>query len=68
MLDLAAVRVGMFLRSWSHFQIFNVGLDPHLESLDKSLEGLEYFESISIIKHLLSGSAYKLPFKIIRLI
>jgi tRNA G46 methylase TrmB len=24
-----------------------VGLDPHIESLDKSLEGLEFFESIS---------------------
>ena len=28
-----------------------VGLDPHLESLDKSLEGLEFFETISN-KHL----------------
>ena len=40
-----------------------VGLDPHLESLDKSLEGLEFFESISNKKtSFLSGSAYKLPF------
>jgi len=40
-----------------------VGLDPHLESLDKSLEGLEFFESISNKKTtFLSGSAYKLPF------
>ena len=36
-----------------------VGLDPHLESLDKSLEGLEYFESISNNQtSFLSGSAY----------
>ena len=41
-----------------------VGLDPHLESLDKSLEGLEYFESISNNQtSFLSGSAYELPFK-----
>ena len=41
-----------------------IGLDPHLESLDKSLEGLEYLESISNNQtSFLSGSAYELPFK-----
>lgn len=40
-----------------------VGLDPHLESLDKSLEGLEFFESLSNkTTTFLSGSAYALPF------
>ena len=40
-----------------------VGLDPHLESLDKSLEGLELFESLSNkTTTFLSGSAYSLPF------
>ena len=29
-----------------------VGLDPHLESLDKSLEGLEYLNQFLITKHL----------------
>ena len=40
-----------------------VGLDPHLESLDKSQEGLELFESLSNnTTTFLSGSAYSLPF------
>ena len=40
-----------------------IGLDPHLESLDKSLEGLELFESLSNkTTTFLSGSAYSLPF------
>lgn len=40
-----------------------VGLDPHLESLDKASEGLEFLESISNTKtNFLSGSAYSLPF------
>ena len=40
-----------------------VGLDPHLESLDKSLEGLELFVSLSNkTTTFLSGSAYSLPF------
>ena len=40
-----------------------IGLDPHLESLDKSLEGLELFESLSTkTTSFLSGSAYSLPF------
>ena len=40
-----------------------VGLDPHLQSLDKSLEGLELFESLSNkTTTFLSGSAYSLPF------
>jgi ubiquinone/menaquinone biosynthesis C-methylase UbiE len=55
----------MYSRSWKTFpNIQCVGLDPHLESLDKSLEGLEYFESISNNQtSFLSGSAYELPFK-----
>ena len=40
-----------------------IGLDPHLESLDKASEGLEFLESISNTKtNFLSGSAYSLPF------
>ena len=63
-LTLGVERVGIFLLQWKPFQTCNVfGLDPHLESLDKSLEGLEFFESISNKKtSFLSGSAYKLPF------
>ena len=40
-----------------------IGLDPHIESLDKALEGLKFLESISNTKtNFLSGSAYSLPF------
>ena len=40
-----------------------IGLDPHIESLDKAFEGLKFLESISNIKtNFLSGSAYSLPF------
>ena len=40
-----------------------IGLDPHIESLDKAFEGLKFLESISNTKtNLLSGSAYSLPF------
>ena len=40
-----------------------VGLDPNLDSLDKSLEGLDFFKSLSNKKtSFLSGSAYELPF------
>ena len=40
-----------------------IGLDPHIESLDKAFEGLKFLESISNTKtNFLSGSAYSLPF------
>ena len=40
-----------------------IGLDPHIESLDKAFEGLKFLESISNSKtNFLSGSAYSLPF------
>jgi ubiquinone/menaquinone biosynthesis C-methylase UbiE len=40
-----------------------IGLDPHLESLEKAFEGLKFLESISNSKtNFLSGSAYSLPF------
>ena len=40
-----------------------IGLDPHIESLDKAFEGLKFLESISNTKtSFLSGSAYSLPF------
>ena len=40
-----------------------IGLDPHIESLEKAKEGLEFLESISNRKtNFLSGSAYSLPF------
>ena len=40
-----------------------IGLDPHIESLDKASEGLKFLESISNTKtNFLSGSAYSLPF------
>ena len=40
-----------------------VGLDPHIESLTKAFEGLDFLESISNKKtNFLSGSAYSLPF------
>lgn len=40
-----------------------IGLDPHIESLDKASEGLKFLESISNTKtNFLSGSAYLLPF------
>ena len=40
-----------------------IGLDPHIESLEKAKEGLEFLESISNRKtSFLSGSAYSLPF------
>ena len=40
-----------------------IGLDPNLDSLDKSLEGLDFFKSLSNKKtSFLSGSAYELPF------
>lgn len=40
-----------------------IGLDPHIESLDKAFEGLKFLESISNTKtNFLSGSAYLLPF------
>jgi len=40
-----------------------IGLDPHIESLEKAFEGLKFLESISNSKtNFLSGSAYSLPF------
>ena len=40
-----------------------IGLDPHIESLDKAFEGLKFLESISNTKtNFLTGSAYSLPF------
>ena len=40
-----------------------IGLDPHIESLEKAFEGLKFLESISNTKtNFLSGSAYSLPF------
>ena len=40
-----------------------IGLDPHLESLEKAFKGLKFLESISNSKtNFLSGSAYSLPF------
>ena len=40
-----------------------IGLDPHIKSLEKAKEGLEFLESISNRKtNFLSGSAYSLPF------
>lgn len=40
-----------------------IGLDPHIESLTKAFEGLDFLESISNKKtNFLSGSAYSLPF------
>ena len=40
-----------------------IGLDPHIESLDKAFEGPKFLESISNTKtNFLSGSAYSLPF------
>jgi ubiquinone/menaquinone biosynthesis C-methylase UbiE len=40
-----------------------IGLDPHIESLEKAFEGLKFLESISNKKtNFLSGSAYSLPF------
>ena len=40
-----------------------IGLDPHIESLDKAFEGLKFLESISnTTTNFLSGSAYSLPF------
>ena len=40
-----------------------IGLDPHIESLDKAFEGLKFLESISNTKtNFLSGSAYSLQF------
>ena len=40
-----------------------IGLDPHIESLTKAFESLDFLESISNKKtNFLSGSAYSLPF------
>ena len=40
-----------------------IGLDPHIKSLAKAYEGLDFLESISNKKtNFLSGSAYSLPF------
>ena len=40
-----------------------IGLDPHIDSLNVALEGLDFLESISNKKtNFISGSAYSLPF------
>lgn len=40
-----------------------IGLDPHIDSLNRALEGLDFLESISNQKtNFISGSAYNLPF------
>ena len=48
MLDLGVEREGIFLEQWNNFPDLKcIGLDPHIESLDKASEGLEFLESIS---------------------
>ena len=64
MLDLGCGEGRHIFGAMQHFPDLQcVGLDPHLESLDKSQEGLELFESLSNnTTTFLSGSAYSLPF------